>query len=51
MTSVSATASLVDERVLSRGEMSQAVLGVHGKSEKREAKVDLEIITQACGTY
>ena len=51
MISGSATGSLVDERVLSRREMSHTALGVHGKSEMREEKVDLEIIAQACETY
>ena len=51
MISVLATGSLVDERVLSRREMSQTAIGVHGKSEMREEKVDLEIVAVACETY
>ena len=51
MISVSATGSLVDERVLSRREMSQTAVGAHRKSEVREEKIDLEIIAVACETY
>ena len=47
MMSVSATASPIDKRVISRREMSQTVSGVYRKSEVREEEIDLETIAVA----
>ena len=51
MISVSATGIPIDERVISRREMSQTIIGVHGKSEVREEEIDLEIIAVALVAY